>query len=319
MTRNLKKHNNLKPLASTVCLASLLLYGCGGGSNNSDSNSVTPDTEQKVFSVQIGNDKNSKTNPLLSLNPGGPGGSSNQSLRAGDILIGDDQDDLLIGGLGVDILLGGSGDDILIGGTEDFNSSVDGDETGSDNRDKAFGQGGNDVFIWAPGDGSDFFDGGDGIDVVILGILGEKQDVTGGTVGAPFFNVNPSGEGSLDFDGIFVNDDGQPQVRVSNTPGFCGLVDSNEFAYELAELSLDQVVRFTIRGIANDFDSGERSDDDGLRVAISLKNTEYVVCTRREFEEEQTLDNINVLDISSGMPVSSSINDLPEYVQKLIF
>ena len=43
----------------------------------------------------------------------------------------------------------------LIGGTEDFNSSVDGDGNGSDNRDRAYGDNGDDVFIWAPGDGSD--------------------------------------------------------------------------------------------------------------------------------------------------------------------
>ena len=98
-----------------------------------------------------GTDSNNLSSPVLSLNPGGPGGSPNQSLRSGDVLWGSGGDDLLIGALGVDVLLGNAGNDVLIGGTEDFNSSVDGDGRGSDNRDRAFGGIGDDVFIWGAG------------------------------------------------------------------------------------------------------------------------------------------------------------------------
>ena len=154
------------------------MHGCGSSDSDSPSNI---DTDQpgnsgdlvikevvKTFAVQVGSDLNTKSNPLLSLNPGGPGGSSNQSLRAGDILQGNEYDDLLIGGLGVDVLFGGAGDDILIGGTEDFNSSVDGDVLGADNRDRTFGQAGDDLHVWTPGDGSDFFNGGEGTDVAVF-------------------------------------------------------------------------------------------------------------------------------------------------------
>lgn len=308
---------------AALCASLFLLPGCGGSSSSSStpndiSNPDNNGSSTKVFSVQVGLDLSTKNNPLLSLNPGGPGGSSNQSLRAGDILQGNEGDDLLIGGLGVDVLFGGAGDDIIIGGTEDFNSSVDGDELGADNRDRAFGQDGNDLFIWTPGDGSDFFDGGDGKDVIIFGIVGELKDSDGTTEGTPFFNVNPSGEGSKDFDGIYTDENGQPKIQVSNSPGFCSLIDTQVNAEALNELELDQIIRFSIRGIANAFDAGERNDDDGLRVAVSVKNIEYVVCTRRNFDAEAGLDNVEVLKISSGVPVAATISDLPEYIQKLI-
>jgi len=298
---------------AALCASFFLLHGCGGSSSDSSgADNSGGGNAIKTFAVQVGSDLNNKNNPLLSLN------SLNQSLRSGDILYGNENDDLLIGGLGVDVLFGAAGDDILIGGTEDFNSSVDGDELGSDNRDRAFGQEGDDLFVWTPGDGSDFFDGGEGTDVVVFGIVGELRDAKGLSVDAPFFNVNAAGEGSKDFDGIYTDENGQPQIQVSNTPGFCSLVDTQIYADALDELELDQIIRFSIRNIANAFDANERSDDDGLRVAVSLKNTEYVVCTRRDFDDQNGLGNIEVLDISSGVPVVATISDLPEYIQALI-
>ena len=135
----------------------------------------------------------------------------------------------------------------------------------------------------APGDGSDFFDGGEGIDVVVFGVLGENRDADGSTAGAPFFNVNPPGSaGSQNFDGIYLQPDTNlPLARVSASPGFCSVIDRWSHSTELAKLDLDNIIRFSLRAIANDFDAGLRNDDDGLRVAVSLKNTEYLVCTRR--------------------------------------
>ncbi|ARU58070.1 hemolysin-type calcium-binding repeat-containing protein [Oleiphilus messinensis] len=304
-------------IISTLFATSVTLVGCGG----SDSSDNTPATQQpgenatsiNPFTVIQGTDLNRKTSALLSLNPGGPGGSPNQSLRAGDILSAQaDTNSILIGGLGVDVLLGNSGNDILIGGTEDFNSSVDGDNAGADNRDRAFGQDGEDVFIWSPGDGSDFFDGGPGTDVLIFGLLGENKDSNGDTNGAPFFNVNPPNrEGSQDFDGIALNDNNLPIVDVSNSPGFCSVLSAFDHPDEFALLNLDHIVRFSLRGIANDFDAGVRTDDDGLRVAISARNVEYVVCTGRE-------SGIEVLDLSTNPATLVDISQLPEYVVSLI-
>ena len=80
---------------------------------------------------------------------------------------------------------------------------------------------------------------------------------------------------------------------------------------EFALLNLDHIVRFSLRGIANDFDAGVRTDDDGLRVAISARNVEYVVCTGRE-------SGIEVLDLSTNPATLVDISQLPEYVVSLI-
>ena len=279
-----------------------------------------PVPDEQLPTVLQGSDLNNIGSFLLSLNPDGPGGSPNQSLRGGDVLQASSESSVIIGALGVDVLIGGDNDDVLIGGTEDFNSSVDGDGLGADNRDKAFGAGGNDMFIWAPGDGSDFFDGGEGVDVLTLGVLGEERDNDSNTSAGPFFNVSPpSTDGSFNFDGIFFDPDTHlPIVNVSGSPGFCSILDTSTNPEEMAALSLDNLVRFTLRGAANAFDAGERTDDDGLRVALSIRNVEYVVCARREVAEGAGVDNIEVLDISSFPPVVASISDLPPFIQQQI-
>lgn len=309
-------------------LVAALVSACGGGGSNNnviqddDTAAPPPPPPPPVteYVVLQGTDLNTQSSPLLSLNPDGPGGSPNQSLRAGDVLQGTVEDEVLIGGLGADVLLGAAGDDVLIGGTEDFNSSVDGDARGSDNRDRAFGGEGADAFIWAPGDGSDFFDGGEGVDVLILGVLAEAADSDGSTAGAPFFNVNPPGtDGSQDFDGLFLEaDTNRPTVRVSASPGFCTVLDDSTNQAELDTLELDHLVRFSLRAIADDFDAGVRSDDDGLRVSISLKNTEFLVCTRRDIIEDGGEDNIEVLDLTTLPPTAMALSDLPEAIQQLI-
>ncbi len=299
-----------------------LLTACGGGSgggSNDDAADVDNTPPAKQFQLVQGTDRNNGSNSLLSANPAGVGGSPNQSLRSGDVLIGNEEDNIIIGGLGVDVLQGYDGDDIMIGGTEDFNSNVDGDGRGADNRDRSFGQNGDDTFIWAPGDGSDFFDGGEGIDVVMLGVIGEAQDAAGNTDGAPFFAVSPpNAEGSQDFDGIHLDANNQPIVNVSGSPGFCTFEDAvaNEGLFQ--QLNIDHIVRFSLRNIANQFEAGERTDDDGLRVALTLKNTEFVVCTERELDNIDSANNIEVFDISGPTPIAAEVADLPDYVQALI-
>ena len=96
------------------------------------------------------------------------------------------------------------------------------------------------------------------------------------------------------------------------------MLDSSTNPSELTALSLDHLVRFSLRGIANDFDAGVRTDDDGLRVSLSLRNVEYVVCTRREIVDGAGVDNIEVLDITTSPPTLASLSDLPVFVQQQI-
>ncbi len=246
--------------------------------------------------VIVGSDLNSaaSTNAdiaaIYSANRGSNGGGD-QSLQLGDMLTGTSENDVLIGGLGIDILFGGEGDDILIGGTEDFNGL---------NRDRGFGEAGDDIFLWAPGDGNDFFDGGEGVDVLFMTLIGESTDEQGNTAGAPFFAVSaPSPTTLRDFDGIFLDEQNLPVVDVSSGPGFCEIVerDSDNQA-GLQELGLDHLVRFVLRGPRANFETELAADpnldpatlDDGLRVAIHLQNVEFVVCPGRTAGSQQIFD-----------------------------
>jgi len=102
--------------------------------------------------IQIGRDDDVVTDPVFQP----PGVAANQTLRKGDILFGGLGPDVLIGREGPDVMFGGPGNDTMVGGTERGS-----DVTAFPNFDYAAGGDGNDFFIWAPGDGSDAFVGGE--------------------------------------------------------------------------------------------------------------------------------------------------------------
>ncbi len=265
--------------------------------------------------VKVGSDLNSaqsvNTNitAIYSGNRGTNGGGD-QSLQFGDVIQGTVNNDLLIGGLGIDVLLGGQGDDILIGGTEDFNPL---------NRDRALGHEGDDSFLWAPGDGNDFFDGGPGEDVLFMTLIGEQRDADGETQGAPFFNVSPPNTvGARDFDGIFESSPGTPVINVAGGPGFCELIekdDQNQAGLE--ELNLDNLVQFILRGPRAAFEAADPNTDpntldNGLRVAIHLKNVEYLVCAG------QTSGTVSILDLRSVPAQEIDASQLPAVAYALL-
>jgi hypothetical protein len=264
--------------------------------------------------IIIGKDINSNVGPdetinaLYSANRGSEGGGDH-SLQFGDILYGTANDDVIIGGLGIDILWGKAGDDILIGGTEDFNPL---------NRDRAFGGEGEDVFIWAPGDGNDAFNGGSGIDVLMMGLIGENKNAQNETEGAPFFLVSaPGKDGTGDFDGIYLDDNGLPLVDVANGPGFCEIVEKNAaYSEALQALDVDHLVRFILRGKRSSFLASQDTEtpltDDGLRVAIHLKNVEFLVCGGAE------AGSVEVFDLSVVPYAAVDASQLPLKVQALI-
>ena len=102
--------------------------------------------------VLIGADDDTTTDTTLQP----PGVTADQTLRKGDQLVGGTKSDVMIGRLGPDTLLGNGGDDVMVGGLERGSDAV-----AFPNFDIASGGDGNDVFVWAPGDGSDAFVGGE--------------------------------------------------------------------------------------------------------------------------------------------------------------
>ena len=106
MNRFSSKHIKKNALTKAILLAPFsLLPGCGS-SDSSSTSASSLEPNPKTFTVQVGTDLNTQDHPLLNENPEGPGGSPNQSLRADDILVGDQFDNVLIGGLSIDVLLG---------------------------------------------------------------------------------------------------------------------------------------------------------------------------------------------------------------------
>ena len=105
----------------------------------------------------IGRDNDDPADPTIQP----PGVPANQSLRKGDQIFGGFGGDLLIGRLGPDTLMSGRGSfldrgDVIVGGLERGS-----DVTAFPNFDIAKGGFGDDAFLWAPGDGSDAFIGGE--------------------------------------------------------------------------------------------------------------------------------------------------------------
>lgn len=252
-----------------------------------------------TLKTKIGADNNSIENIFIQpQDPALSGDGRDQSLQFGDILVGSFTDSLLIGGLGSDVLIGGVSNDIIIGGIEHFNPS---------NRDRAYGGWGDDIFIWKPGDGSDLFIGGPGHDVVVFGVIGEVVD---GNVEFAVLNDQKSAEVAIDPTTKL------PLVDVTNSPGFCDVIDqssSPEAKDELKALGLKHLVRFSIRGIANDFEAGVQDVDNGLRVTLHLNGVETLVCTNRDGGQ------IEVVDLTTTPPqvIASGVSqqELSAYIR----
>jgi RTX calcium-binding nonapeptide repeat (4 copies) len=108
----------------------------------------------KKQQVLIGADDDQIGDPTIQPVPSPPG--PDQSLKKSDQLLGGLGPDTIIGRLGSDVIKAGAGDDVLVGGTEGGQPAP-----ALPNSDIAYGEAGSDAFIWAPGDGSDAFVGGD--------------------------------------------------------------------------------------------------------------------------------------------------------------
>jgi len=161
-----------------------------------------------------------------------PGVAAKQHMDNTDVVFGRDGNDLLVGNLGGDTLIGGRGNDILAGGPEQFQTP---------NSDVLLGDEGNDVNIWAPGDGSDAYIGDLGFDDMVL---------------APFVkNANGSLRREIRFGRQVL------RVDISNKPQFRCRIDR---VPPTQRLGAQYLVRFFAGG--------------NLAVTIRLKDVERVLC-----------------------------------------
>lgn len=216
--------------------------------------------------VLIGQDDDNVNNPLIQTVTPPP----NQSLDNADVLLGNGGCDVIIGRQGDDVIDGGAGSDIMIGGVEQF------DPDGFGNRDVILGGLGNDVNIWAPGDGSDAFVGGPGnLDAQVFGLI--DLDASAIPVLTPvagrFFRT------------------GVPTADVTGSPGFCRLEDVRD-----TDLGFDFLVRFFVRS------SGD------LAVTIRLADVEQVFCT------SEAGGQIIYADLTADYPqfIEVSLTEVPE-------
>ncbi len=255
-------------------------------------------------SLLIGSDANSTANPFVQpQDPALAGGGRDQTQQFGDVLRGDgdpsgDLDDVLIGRLGTDVLMGGLDDDVLVGGTEHFNPQ---------NRDRAFGEEGDDIFLWSPGDGSDYFNGGPGTDTLVFGLMGEVEN------GQTVFRVSTD---QLPGDVFIDPSTGLPQMDVTNSPGFCEVIDDSTApgaAAELDALGLDHLVQFSIRGVRDAFEAGQQTTDNGLRVTLHLKDVEVLICTGRNGGVVEAF--LLTTSPPTPLPVASVLGRLPKLGQ----
>jgi hypothetical protein len=141
-TRN--RRGALAALLLTLAIAAVAIQGAGAALQ---AGSAARD-------VLFGRDNDNAENTFIQ--PAGV--AAKQHLDNTDVLLGGGRGDVLIGLKGNDLIDGGSNDDVLIGGVEKFVAP---------NSDLLSGGYGNDVNIWAPGDGSDAFLGGSGYDTHI--------------------------------------------------------------------------------------------------------------------------------------------------------
>jgi hypothetical protein len=187
---------------------------------------VAPGTPGKDVTEGLDNDVASNT----FIQP--PGVAAPQHMNATDVLFGRGNDDLLQGNLGSDTLVAGRGDDILIGGPENFTAP---------NSDVLLGEAGDDINIWAPGDGSDAFAGDTGYDTMVF---------------APFV-LRPNGEIKRErFEGRRV-----PRVDISGNPAFsCQIVR----VPRAQQLGAQFLVRFAV--------------NDVIAVTVRQKDVERLLC-----------------------------------------
>jgi Ca2+-binding RTX toxin-like protein len=174
--------DSLQGLQSSLQPPTTITTGSGMSINNSiASNTTTVESpiQDRVTIGSFGDDRitgNNNTEIIIGLLGSDTirGGGGNDNIQGNEDLdkqYGEDGNDLLQGGAATDQLYGGDGDDILSGGMGD-NFLV-----GEQGNDKLYGGAEDDILHG--GLGADYFDCGDGIDVIIDFNLEQADDNAG--------------------------------------------------------------------------------------------------------------------------------------------
>lgn len=236
--------------ATTGALAVALL--ATGVVASSATASFEPGTPAK--DVHVGRDNDNAANPFIQ--PAGV--TAKLHMDNTDVLLGRDNDDLLIGNLGGDTLLGGRGSDILVGGPEGGQAP---------NSDVMVGDYGNDINLWAPGDGSDAYLGQEGYDTMVF---------------APFVK---NADGSLTL--TWSHGRKVPHVKIDGLPQFsCQItkVPASE------HLGFQFLVRFDVNGVP--------------AVTVRQKDVERVFCPGAEPGTAQVADLTQRHPVFHEIPLS---------------
>ncbi len=162
--RTIERIKRTPLLASVAVLTAASLVGTATAALQGNENA-------KKAQVIVGADNDEIGNGTIQPIPTPPG--ADQSLKKADLIDGGLGPDTLIGRLGSDVFKAGEGDDVIVGGTEGGQP-----QPPLPNSDIAYGQTGSDAFIWAPGDGSDAFVGGNAAKVKKKRVKGESVKKT---------------------------------------------------------------------------------------------------------------------------------------------
>jgi RTX calcium-binding nonapeptide repeat (4 copies) len=257
--------------AGLVLLAALTAMGTAYAALQGNENA-------KRAQVLIGADNDEVGNGTIQPVPSPPG--PDQSLKKSDQLFGGAGPDTIVGRLGSDVIKAGAGDDVLVGGTEGGQPAP-----ALPNSDIAYGEGGSDAFIWAPGDGSDAFVGGNApkakkvkVKASAKGTKGKK----GKKVRKPVPEVDTLVIGNLVLSAdlsvpqlfdtkfgrlprVFASDRGVPTPLGGTPPRNPNLTGLCEIVSAPAGLGFDYLVRFF-------------GSPGNLAVTIRTKGVEQVIC-----------------------------------------
>ena len=198
------------------------------------------------------------------------GEESKQHMENTDVLYAKgNYGNLMFGVLGRDTIVGGAYDDISVGGPENFVGP---------NSDAIYSAYGDDINIWAPGDGSDAFVGGEGKDVMIF---------------APFKNQSAPGAVPTLHD---ANGRDVPQVIAVNRadkPLFSCTIEALSAA---DNLGYDFLVRFAVNG--------------DIKVTVRLKDVEWVICPGNVGTQTVKFANLASSTTFSNKPLNSYAHTL---------